>query len=57
MKKITLLIALVVSIATLSAQTERDVENFTGLKVMSAFNVELQQGQSGHVSSVHGAGR
>jgi len=50
MKKITLLIALVVSIATLSAQTERDVENFTGLKVMSAFNVELQQGQSGHVS-------
>lgn len=51
MKKINLIIALFVLLLSANAQnTERDLESFTGIKVSSAFNVNLTQGNSGHVS-------
>ena len=50
MKKITLFIALLVGISTINAQTERDVEGFNGVKISSAFNVQLTQGDQEHVA-------
>lgn len=51
MKKINLIIALFVVLVSANAQnTERDLESFTGIKVSSAFNVNLIQGNSEHVS-------
>lgn len=51
MKKITFLIALMLTINVASAQTtERDLENFNKIKVSSAVNIKLIPGDNAHAS-------